>query len=44
MVAHAANRSCRPEGRDGFEIIAIICALTIERDPIEAPVGGDSYL
>ncbi|KAF4230003.1 hypothetical protein CNMCM6805_001040 [Aspergillus fumigatiaffinis] len=35
MEAHAANRSCRPEGRDGFEI-AIICALTIERDPIEA--------
>jgi hypothetical protein len=35
VVANGANRSCRPEGRDGFEI-AIICALTIERDPIEA--------
>jgi hypothetical protein len=35
MVAHAANQSCRPEGRDGFEI-AIICAFTIERDPIGA--------
>ncbi|GFF68315.1 hypothetical protein IFM47457_02020 [Aspergillus lentulus] len=34
-AAQAANQSCRPEGRDGFEI-AIICALTIERDPIEA--------